>query len=124
MEQNLTVINDLLPILTSGKTGVWSFDPLSEQMEFKNDYFNLLDLTRLKVEFSSLAELKACVHADDVQAFDDAFAEAIAGKNSFVTYRFSNTDGDPIQLETKFMPSDKSVIACTVNKTAMQQMQH
>ena len=119
---NLSVINELLPVLTSGNTGVWVYNTTSKQLDFKNDFFNILSLTRLGIEFSSIDELLTLLHADDVKAFNEAFAAALAGKNRSVTYRCRKSeDADMAQLETTLMPCAEGVVACTVNKN-MQQM--
>ena len=122
MEQNLSVINELLPVLTSGYTGVWVCDTASGRLDFKNDFFNLLDLVRINVEFFSLDELRTHLHPDDLQAFNEAFAAVSAGKNTSVIYRCRNSEGDVVQLESTLMPCANSVVACTVNRKRMQQM--
>lgn len=124
MEQNLSVINELLPVMTSGNTGVWVCNTSSGQLDFKNDFFNLLDLTRMKIEFSSLDELRTQLHADDLQTFDEAFAEAFAGKCTTVIYGCRNSEGDTVQLESTLMPCMDGIVACTVNKKRLQQMAH
>ena len=121
-----SVINDLLPVLTSGNTGVWVCDTASGKLEFKNDFFNILGLKRQKIEFSTLDELRARLHSDDLQAFEEAFATAKAGKTTNIAYQCccGTERGERTLLESAFMPLGDNVIACTVNMTAITQMQH
>ena len=123
MEQNLSIINDLIPVLTSGDTGVWVCDTSSGQFDFKNDFFSILGLTRLGVKFSSLDELRAVIHADDLPDFELAFADASAGKKTTVTYRCCSED-QQMQVESRIMSCGNGVIACTRNKdTALQSLE-
>ena len=120
-KHNLSVINELLPVLTSGNTGVWVCNTASGKLDFKNDFFNILGLTRSGVNFSSLDELRTLLHADDIQAFDEAFAAASAGENRTVTYR-CNFEGGEALMESTLMPCGDGVVSCTVNKSMMQQL--
>ena len=120
MEQNLSVINDLLPVLTSGNTGVWVCDTSSGQIEFKNDFFDILGLSDAR--FSSLDELRAVIHSDDLPAFEQAFVEASTGKSTTVSYRCCLETGQ-MQIESKLMPCGNGVVACTRNKDAALQLQ-
>ena len=115
MKQDLSIINDLLPVLTSGNTGVWICDASSGRLDFKNDFFNMLCLANLGIVFSSLDELRETIHTDDIKAFDEAFAAASAGKDMYVTYR-CGSKGKHIQMESELMPCSGGVIACTRNK--------
>ena len=76
------------------------------------------------VDYSSPDELRTKVHADDLQAFDDALAIATnTGTRTSVSYRcFTEGDGE-VQFESTFLPCNNSVVACTVNQTAIKQMQ-
>ena len=123
MEQSISVINNLLPVLTSGNTGVWVCDTSSGMLDFKNDFFNMLGLTHIGIKFSSLDELRAAIIPDDLPDFEQAFADARAGKNSSVTY-FCYTKGHMLQLESKLMPAGDDVVACTRNKDTELQLQH
>ena len=120
IEQNLSIINDLLPVLTSGKTGVWTYNATSEQLEFKNDFFNLLGISKLQVEFSSILEFEALLQPEELQAFKNAFAAASNGENSSTKYCLTNNT-NVLHFETTFMPYSEGVIACTVNKTPTSQ---
>ena len=115
MEQNLSMINDLLPVLTSGKTGVWEYNASSGQLVFKNDFFEILNFTSAGIKFSSLDELRAVIHTDDLPDFEQAFADASTGKTTSVSYRCCYED-QQMQLESKLIPIDKGVVACTRNK--------
>ena len=118
MQDNILVINDLLPILTSGNTGVWVCNASSGLMDFKNDFFSILGLTGQDVGFSTLNELRALIHTDDIQDFEQAFAAASAGENTTVAYRFKQT-----LLESTMMSCSNGVIACTLNKDTMMHLQ-
>jgi len=121
MEQNISVINELLPVLTSGNTGVWVYDISSGLLDFKNDFFEILDLARWGIKFSSLDELRALIHAEDLPAFEQAIAAASAGKNTSVTYRCCLEDKQ-MQFESSLMPCGNGVVACTLNKYPMLQL--
>ena len=124
MGQNLSIINDLLPILTNGNTGVWVCDK-SGQLDFKNDFFNILGLKRLGIEFSSLDELWSLISTDDLQAFVDAFGAATTGESISVTYHCCNYEGkQQVQLESKLMTCDNVIVACTRKKDTTLQLQN
>ena len=115
MEQNKSFINELLPVLTSGNTGVWIYDTASGQLDFKNDFFEILGLARWSIKFSTLDELRSLIHADDQLVFDEAFAAASAGKKKSVLYRCC-VGLKKMPLESLLMPCENGVIACTLNK--------
>ena len=122
-DQNLSIINELLPILTSGNTGVWECDKSAEILDFRNDFFKILDLTRWNIEFSTLSELRSLIHSDDVQTFEDAFAATSKGKTVPAIYRCCTSDGNHVQMETTFMPCNSNgIIALTVNKDLTLQL--
>ena len=120
-KHKLSVINDLLPVLTDGKTGVWVCDTSTGVLDFKNDFFELLGFTQRGVQFSSLDELRTFIHVDDLPAFNQTFSAASAGKNTSVIYRCCQEDKQ-MQLESSFMPCDNGVIACTLNKDPMMHL--
>ena len=115
MEQNLSLINNLLPVLTSGNTAVWVCETSSGLLDFKNNYFDILGLTHLGVKFSTLDELRAVIHSDDLPDFEQAFADASVGKSGSVVYRCCSKD-QQIQMESKLIPCGNGVVACTRNK--------
>ena len=115
MEDNISVINDLLPVLTSGNTGVWVGDTSSGKIDFKNDFFGLLGVTHSEIRFSSFDELRTLIHTDDLSAFEQAFADASAGKSTTVAYRCQCEDKQ-MQIESKLMPCGNGVIAFTRKK--------
>jgi len=114
MEYNLSVIDNLLPVLTSGNTAVWVCNTATGQIEFKNDFFGILGLANCEVKPLSLSELHRFVHADDIQKFKQAFAEASSGKSATVAYRYC-FGNKQIHLESKFLPCVGGVVACTKN---------
>ena len=116
MERNLEIINELLPILTSGNTGVWVYDSLTDKLNFKNDFFEILGFIRWGVSFSSLEELRTLVHADDLPAFEQAFAAALAGKKTTIVCRCCGSNYRQVQVESTFLPCNNGVIALIVNK--------
>ena len=116
----MKVINELLPVLTSGNTGVWVCEPSAGVMDFKNDFFGILGLTRWGINFSSLDELRALIHADDLPIFEQAFAAASAGKTASATYRCC-AGGKQMPLASSLIPCDNGVFACTLNKDPMMQ---
>jgi len=120
MDRKISIINELLPVLTSGNTGVWIYDTSSGALDFKNDFFEILGFTHWGVKFSSLDELRALIHADDLPTFEQAFADAIAGKNTSVTYRCC-IGSRQMQLESLLTPCNNGVVACTLNKDPMLQ---
>ena len=124
MEQNLSIINELLPVLTSGNTGVWFCDTTSGKLDFKNDFFNILGLTGLNVEFSTLDELRARLHADDLHAFDEAINTISESKSKSVIYRFCDSEGNEARLESTFLACCNGIVACTTNKNMIQQILH
>ena len=117
-KHSLSVINELLPVLTDGKTGVWVCDTSTGVLDFKNDFLELLGFTQRGVRFSSLDELRTFIHVDDLPAFNQAFSAASAGKNTSVIYRCCHED-KLMQLESSLMPCDNGVVACTLNKDPM-----
>ena len=119
MDQNLSVINELLPVLTSGNTGVWVCDASSGQMNFRNDFFGILGFTGVK--FSSIDELRTIIHADDLPGFNQAFADVSSGKNTTVVYRCCS-EGNEMQLESTLMFCGKNIVACTKNKDTTLQL--
>ena len=121
MDQNLSIINELLPVLTSGNTGVWVCDATSGQIDFRNDFFEILDLTGVK--FSSLNELRTIIHADDLPDFNQAFADASSGKNTTVAYRYC-FEGKEIQMESTLMFCGENIVACTKNKDTTLHLMH
>ena len=120
-KHNLSVINDLLPVLTDGNTGVWVCDISTGLLVFKNNFFEILGLTQCDVKFSSIEELKTFIHADDLLAFEQAFVAASAGKNTSVTWRLCSEDNQ-IQLESSLIFCGDSVVACTIKKDPMLQL--
>ena len=122
MEDNISVINDLLPVLTSGNTGVWVCDTSSGKIEFKNDFFGLLGVAHSENRFSSFDELRTLIHTDDLPDFEQAFAEASAGKNTTVAYRYC--DDKQIHIESKLMSCGNSVIAFTRKKDTALHLLH
>ncbi len=111
---------DLLPILTSANTGVWICDTTTEKVDFSNDYFGLLGLTRPNFELSSLKEMRSLFHRDDEQLINEAFSAASAGKTTTITYRYPNNEyNNEAILESTFMPCGNSVAVLSVNKSRM-----
>ena len=123
MDRNLSVINGLLPVLTSGNTGVWIYDAPSGLLDFKNDFFEILGLRHWEIIFSSLDELRTFIHADDLPDFEQAFDAALAGKSTSATYRCC-IGSRQIKLESTLMPCGNGVVACTLNKDPMLQQDY
>ncbi|MCL2074126.1 MAG: hybrid sensor histidine kinase/response regulator [Marinilabiliaceae bacterium] len=121
MEQNLSVINDLLPILTTSETGVWICDVNTKKLQFKNDFFNILDIKKDGFDFSTLEELQSLISQEDRQIFDDAFNNAVLGKTASINYCCLNKDGLKVKFETTFLNCNDGVVACTVNISEKQQ---
>jgi len=122
MEKNNLFFQDLLPVLTTGSIGVWECNPASGLINFKNNFFTILGLTNINLEFSTLDELRAHICKDDLQPFNNAITEAIKGINTTLTYRCFNSEGTEVQLESTFMFQCKNILAFTVNKGKMLQM--
>ena len=123
MENNLSVIKKLLPILTSANTGVWVCNTATGRLHFKNDFFEALGLAKWGVKFSSLYELLEYIHADDLRAFEQAFVAASTGTTRSVAWRLILED-KRMQLESTLMSCDEGVVACTLNKDPMLQLPH
>ncbi len=109
---------DLLPILTSANTGVWTYDAGTGKGHFENDYFGLLGLELPEEESSSPGKT---VHRDDAHRFDEAFSAASAGNSTTVTYRCFNND---TMLESSILPCGNGVAVLTVNKGRAAKMQN
>jgi len=123
MAQDISVINELLPFLTSGNTGVWVCDMSTGKLDFKNDFFEILGLSRWNINFSSLDELRALINASDLPVFEEAFAAASSGKNASATYRCC-VGNKQMPLESSLMPCGNGVVACTLNKDPMLQQRY
>ena len=122
MTQKKMHINELLPVLTNGNTGVWECDSVSGHLDFKNNFFDMLDLSSKDIFFSTIEEFRNYIHKEDLQAVNDALSTAFSGKNTSVTYRLCNSENKEIQLESTLISCDNSIISCTVNKNLMLQM--
>ena len=122
MEEKLSIVHDLLPVLTSGDTGVWECDVHTGMLEFKNDFFDILGLKTASLEFSTIKELRLLIHTDDLQSFDHAYSTALSGKTASTTYRCGNAENKNLNLETTFLLCGNKVVACTINKNLKQQM--
>ena len=108
--------------MTMGNIGVWECNKAEEKLDFKNNFFDLIGLTKIKVTFSTLSELRAQLHPDDLMEFNKELAAAFSGKNTSVTYRICNSEKKEECLESTFISIGNSVVASSVNKNMMQQM--
>jgi signal transduction histidine kinase len=93
-------MNRLLDMISAYKEGVWECDAQSGDIVFLNDYFGVLQLGRIGVEFSTLEQRRALIHPDDQTAVDVAFS--CVTTTSTVRYRIIGTDGRQMWLRDNY----------------------
>ncbi len=97
-------LQNILLMLSTYKIGIWECDLVSGELRFLNDFFRILGLDRISVNYSTLSELRNFVHPEDLPTLDVAISSIstnVSG-NVSVKYRCVGLRGECIWLTDHF----------------------
>ncbi len=103
-----------LSLFTTHRIGLWEYDCSTSTIDFINSYFEILPLKQLGICFSDLDGLRTFIHPNDLTAFNNTFAQMLAGSSSgTIQYRCLAPAGEIIFLEdryTSFLDANGKVV--------------
>ncbi|NDV82350.1 ATP-binding protein [Bacteroides sp. 51] len=108
-----------IAMLSAGKNGIWEYNIASDELEFANDFFQILNLDAVGICFDSMQQLYSLIHPEDLPLFNSSFkmVSETDEANSSVKYRLVHSQGKTVWLKSYFYSYHKAerIISLTRN---------
>lgn len=117
----------IVSVLNAHHIALWEYDILTGKRSFSTDYFRILELCQIGIQFEDVEESYRFIHPDDLQAYQEAFEKMLESEQKIaqIPYRFVGSKGEIVWMEDHFLSYQRNasghpekLIAYTVNVTS------